>query len=98
MRGAGGEVGSLPLLPTLKRLRSIHDVVIVVVVAIVIMTDGMMGWWLRVTVVDDADGLTSGGMMVRVTVLVDGGRTKGWFGIVNYGYGVGVGDGVMSVK
>ena len=91
-------MASLPLLPTLKRLRSIHDVVIVVVVVIVIVADGMVGWWLRATVVDDADGLTSGGVMVRVTILVDGGRTNGWFGRVNDGYGVGVGDGVMSVK
>ena len=46
----------------------------------------------------DASCLASGGMMVRVTVLVDGGRAKGRFGRVSDGYGVGVGDGVMSVK
>ena len=70
-------MGSLPALPRLKRLQLTQDVTIVVVMVIVIVTDGVMSRGLRVTVVDDADDLTSGGLAMRVTVVVDGRKTRG---------------------
>ena len=46
----------------------------------------------------DASCLASGGMMVKVTVVVDGGKTKVWFGRVSNGFGVGMSDGKMWVQ
>ena len=69
---AGRDVGSVPALPKPKRLQLIHDVTIVVVMTIVIVTDGVMGRRLRVTVVDDADDLRRGGIVRRVMIVVDG--------------------------
>ena len=69
---AGRDVGSVPALPRLKRLQLIQDVTIVVVMMIVIVTSGVMGGRLRVTVVDDADDLARGGAVMRVMIVVDG--------------------------
>ena len=61
-------MGSLPLLPMLNWLRLIHDVVIV----IAIVTDEMMGRWVRVTMVIDTSGMTHGGKVGRVRFGVHG--------------------------
>ena len=52
--------------------------------------------WLR----DDGDCCMriDGDVLVRVTVLMDGGKTKGWFGGMSDGLGDGTRDGEMSVE
>ena len=60
-----------------------------VVMAVLFVTNGVISRRLRMTVVDDADDLTSDGIAMRVTVVVDGRKTKGWFNWVDGGNSVG---------
>ena len=67
-------------------------------VVTVTVTEVMLGWRWRVTVVVDRGGLTGDGAVMGVTTVVDEEQAMRCLGLVGLGSGVDMSNGVMGER